>query len=59
MPHRIRLRPRVMRDVSTRDASTSILGHRIPFPIAISPTGKQKLAHPDGEIATARGECTL
>ena len=44
-----------MRDVSVRDLSTSILGTRIAFPIAIAPAAKHCLAHPDGEIATAKG----
>ena len=45
-----------MRDVSDRDVSTSILGERIAFPIAISPTGLHCMAHPDGETATAKGK---
>jgi isopentenyl diphosphate isomerase/L-lactate dehydrogenase-like FMN-dependent dehydrogenase len=35
--------------------STTILGNKIDFPICIAPTAVQKLAHPDGEIATAKG----
>ena len=27
----------------------------IAFPIGIAPTGSHKMAHPDGELATARG----
>jgi 4-hydroxymandelate oxidase len=51
---RITLRYRVLVDVSTRDASTTILGvpHRVP--ILIAPMAFQRLAHPDGELATAR-----
>jgi isopentenyl diphosphate isomerase/L-lactate dehydrogenase-like FMN-dependent dehydrogenase len=37
--------------------STTILGEKIDFPICIAPTALQKLAHPDGEIATAKGKC--
>ncbi|XP_789077.2 hydroxyacid oxidase 1 [Strongylocentrotus purpuratus] len=51
---RYRLRPKVLRDVSKRDLSTTILGHRVSFPCGISPTAFHKGAHPDGEIATAR-----
>ena len=47
-----------MRDVSNRDVSTSILGERIAFPIAISPTGLHCMAHPDGERGTAKGKFT-
>ncbi len=51
----IRLRPRVMVDVSTIDRSIDLLGVRLPSPIAIAPTAFHRLAHPDGETATARG----
>jgi len=38
------------------DLSTTVLGQSITMPIGIAPSGKHKLAHPDGELATARGE---
>lgn len=47
--------PRVLRDVSDVDMSTTILGHRISFPVCIAPTAMQRMAHPEGEVATARG----
>ena len=53
--NRLRLRPRVLRNVSNIDMSTTILGHKIDFPVCVAPTALQKLAHPDGEVATARG----
>jgi len=58
---RLRIRPRVLRGISQVDLSTTILGERITLPVGIAPTATQKLAHPDGERATARGEntCTL
>ena len=46
--------PRVMRDVSTLDPSMELLGRRWPSPIFIAPTALQRMAHPDGELATAR-----
>jgi isopentenyl diphosphate isomerase/L-lactate dehydrogenase-like FMN-dependent dehydrogenase len=46
--------PRVMRDVSTLDPSVEVLGRRWPSPIWIAPTALQRMAHPDGELATAR-----
>jgi 4-hydroxymandelate oxidase len=52
---RIRLRPRVLRDVSVVDTATTILGAPVATPVAIAPTAYQRLAHPDGEVATARG----
>ena len=51
----LRLRPRVLRDVTAIDTSVSVLGQRLPTPLMIAPTGRHKLFHPDGERATARG----
>lgn len=51
---RLRLRYRVLRDVSERDLSTEVLGQRISMPVLIAPTAFHQLAHPDGEVATAR-----
>jgi 4-hydroxymandelate oxidase len=49
------LRPRFLRDVSNRKLSTTVLGTEISFPVMVSPAGGHKLAHPDGELATAKG----
>ncbi|VAI22863.1 unnamed protein product [Triticum turgidum subsp. durum] len=51
---RILFRPRILIDVSTIDMTTSVLGIKISMPIMISPTAFQKMAHPEGEYATAR-----
>ncbi|UCG76506.1 MAG: alpha-hydroxy-acid oxidizing protein [Gemmatimonadota bacterium] len=51
---RLRLRFRVLRDVSERDLSIELLGRRISMPMLIAPTAFHRLAHPDGEAATAR-----
>jgi 4-hydroxymandelate oxidase len=48
------LRSRVLRDVSQRDLSTSVLGTRVSLPLLIAPSGLHGLAHSDGEVATAR-----
>lgn len=53
---RLRLRPRMLRNVETRDKTVTLLGsQKLSMPIGISPTGFQKFAHPEGEKATARG----
>nr|CAD7418106.1 unnamed protein product [Timema poppensis] len=52
---RLRIRPRVMVDVSRRDCSVTVLGSKVLFPAGISPTSMQRIAHPDGECATAQG----
>jgi isopentenyl diphosphate isomerase/L-lactate dehydrogenase-like FMN-dependent dehydrogenase len=51
---RWKLRPRVLVDVGDVDTSTTVLGTRIAAPILVAPMALQKLAHPDGEAATAR-----
>jgi isopentenyl diphosphate isomerase/L-lactate dehydrogenase-like FMN-dependent dehydrogenase len=52
---RLALRPRVLVDVSRVDPATTLLGQRRPHPILVAPTAYQRLAHPDGEPAAARG----
>jgi 4-hydroxymandelate oxidase len=52
---RLRLRPRMLRDVTAIDTSVSVLGARIAAPLMVAPTGRHRLFHPDGERATARG----
>ena len=52
---RLWLRPRVLRDVSTCDLSTSVLGIPISMPIMGAPSAAHGLAHPEAECATARG----
>ena len=51
---RRRFRPRVLIDVSTVDPSTTMLGRPVALPVAIAPMAVHGLAHPDGEIPTAR-----
>lgn len=50
----IRFQPRVLLDVSHIDMSTSVLGYNVSMPIMIAPTGLHKMAHPEGELASAR-----
>jgi 4-hydroxymandelate oxidase len=51
---RISLRYRVLVDVSERDTSSSILGTPLSFPVILAPTALHQMAHPEGELATAR-----
>ena len=51
---RLWLRPRVLVDVSRIDPSTTVLGQRIEFPVLLAPIAVQRLAHPDGALASAR-----
>lgn len=50
----IRLRPRVLVDVSSCRLDTTVLGTPVSMPVLIAPLGCQALAHADGECATAR-----
>jgi 4-hydroxymandelate oxidase len=47
--------PRVLRDVSSVDTTTTLLGTEFATPLCVAPTGFHGLAHPDGELATAAG----
>jgi 4-hydroxymandelate oxidase len=51
---RIKLYPRMLIDVSQRDLTTTVLNQKVSMPILIAPTAFHRLAHPDGELATAR-----
>lgn len=51
---RIEIQYRTMVDVSQRALETTVLGAPVSFPVLIAPTAMQRLAHPDGECATAR-----
>ncbi|KAL7865749.1 hypothetical protein SRHO_G00109960 [Serrasalmus rhombeus] len=51
---KIRLRPRILRDVSVSDIRTTVLGTEISFPVGIAPTAFHCLAWHEGELATAR-----
>lgn len=51
---RIKLRPSVLRDVSTRSRGTTVFGNPQTLPIAIAPTGSAGLMWHNGEIALAR-----
>lgn len=52
---RIEILYRVLVDVSRRDQSTTVLGERVALPVLVAPTAFHRLAHPDGELATAQG----
>lgn len=48
------LLPRMLVDVARVSLATTVLGQPIALPIMVAPMSLQKLAHPDGELATAR-----
>src|SRR5437762_8037976 len=51
---RIKLRQRVLVDVSQRDLGTTILGERVSLPLALAPIGLCGMQHGDGEILACR-----
>ena len=51
---RRRFLPRVLVDIGTLDATTTLLGAAVATPIGVSPLAAQALAHPEAEVATAR-----
>lgn len=51
---RLRLRPRVLVDLSRIDLATTVLGAPIAMPVLLAPCGFNGLAHPEGECAVAR-----
>jgi lactate 2-monooxygenase len=56
---RRRIVPRMLRDVSRRDLSTTLLGTEMAAPLLLAPIGVQKILHPDGELATARAAAAV
>jgi L-lactate dehydrogenase (cytochrome) len=50
--------PHVLRDVSTVDPSTTILGRRVPLPLVLGPTGFTRMMRSDGESAVFRAAAT-
>lgn len=46
--------PRMMRDVTNRTMSISLYNQALRTPIMLAPVGMQAIAHPEGELATAR-----
>jgi 4-hydroxymandelate oxidase len=51
---KLKIHYKVLVDVSSRDMSTTLFGQKVACPILIAPTAFHKLAHPEGELATAR-----
>lgn len=50
----LRLRPRMLRDVTKVSTSTTLLGRPAAVPIMVAPTAMHRLVCSDGEVATAR-----
>lgn len=51
---RVEFAPRVLRDVSKVDTSTTLLGKKTALPLVFAPTGFTRMMHHEGECAVAR-----
>ncbi|MBA2567778.1 MAG: alpha-hydroxy-acid oxidizing protein [Actinobacteria bacterium] len=49
------LRPRMLVDVSEITTAITVLGTELSLPVLVAPTAFQRMAHPEGEVAMARG----
>jgi len=54
-----RIVPRLLRDVSSPDLTTTVLGTAMPAPIALAPIGVLGIVHSEGESAVARAAASL
>jgi L-lactate dehydrogenase (cytochrome) len=50
----VTLHPRILRDVSSLDTTTEILGQKSAWPFGIAPTGFTRMMHTEGEVAGVR-----
>ena len=55
---RIMIRPRVLINVKDVNIEQSILGYESKAPFFVSPAAMAKLAHPNGELALAKGSAS-
>jgi L-lactate dehydrogenase (cytochrome) len=51
---RVTFRPRVLRDVTEVDTSSTLLGKPLAYPLVLAPTGFTRIADAAGELAVAR-----
>jgi 4-hydroxymandelate oxidase len=51
---RLALQYRVLRGIGARELGLELFGQKLSLPVLLAPTAFHKLAHPDGEIATAK-----
>ena len=51
---RYEFQPRILRDVSHLDTSTTIFGRSMAMPLILAPTGFTRIAHSQGELAVTR-----
>ncbi|TCP90195.1 L-lactate dehydrogenase (cytochrome) [Rhizobium sp. PP-CC-2G-626] len=52
--HKIKLRQRVLVDMTNRSLATTMIGQNVSMPVALSPTGLTGMQHADGEMLAAQ-----
>ncbi|MDF2182818.1 alpha-hydroxy acid oxidase [Neptuniibacter sp. CAU 1671] len=56
---RLLLQPKVLRNMSQGQTQSTLLGSPLRYPALLAPVAFQQLAHPEGELATARAANAL
>ncbi len=56
---RVRILPRMLRDVSERDTSIKLLGQKLTAPVLTAPIGVLEMVHPEADLAVARAAAAL
>ncbi|QRM57252.1 alpha-hydroxy-acid oxidizing protein (plasmid) [Sinorhizobium sp. BG8] len=52
--HKIKLRQRVLVDMTNRSLASEMIGEKVSMPVALSPTGLTGMQHADGEMLAAQ-----
>ncbi len=52
--HKIKLRQRVLVDMSNRSLASEMIGEKVSMPVALAPTGFTGMQHADGEMLAAQ-----
>ncbi|MBL7850066.1 MAG: alpha-hydroxy-acid oxidizing protein [Cyclobacteriaceae bacterium] len=55
----LKIVPRMLRDTSQRDTSTSLLGRTLASPLLLAPVGVLEMVHPEADLAVARAAASL
>jgi 4-hydroxymandelate oxidase len=55
----LRLHPRVLRELAGGHTRSTLLGRALPWPVLLAPIAHQRLAHADGELASAHAAAAL
>ena len=52
--HKVKLRQRVLVDMTNRSLASEMIGEKVSMPVALSPTGLTGMQHADGEMLAAQ-----